>query len=291
MSEVAAAASALLGRDAAIDDAQPIGGGCISPALRLAIGGERFFLKWRPAGASGAGMFAAEAHALRELAAARALRVPAVVAYSDAPDAAQGWLLLEWLPPAPASTAGWARLGRGLAALHRVRAERPGWPHDNFIGPLPQSNAASEDWPRFWRERRLRPQLERAAAAFTSADHRRFQRLFERLPELLEDAADEGWSLLHGDLWSGNVQHMPDDVAVLDPSAYYGHREVDLAMAELFGGFTAEFHAAYRDAWAPSPSYRTRRPVYQLYYLLVHVNCFGGSYVESTRAVLQEIVG
>lgn len=269
--------------DLRIANVQRVGGGCVSPVVRLvAESGESAFLKW---GEAEAGMFAAEARGLRELARAGAVRVPHVLADGD------GWLLLEWLEPGRAGRRAWHELGRCLAQLHRTRAERYGADRDNFIGPLPQSNDRSGDWPGFWRERRLLPQMRRArdAGLLTAGDARRFDTLCAALPEKIGDAAAaDGASLLHGDLWSGNALALAaGGVALVDPSCYYGHREVDLAMMELFGGFDDACHAAYRESWPLADGYvPTRRAVYQLYYLLVHVNLFGAGYLSGTIAAL-----
>lgn len=311
------------GREAKGLIASPLGGGCISPAARVeTAAGDVAFVKWsevrpgapteQPSMMHGApGLFAAEAESLRVLREAGAVRVPEVIAVHDTgagapqvgtpvdPQAVGGigsdalqtpWLLLEWLEPAPPTRTTWERLGRALAALHRVRADRYGWPADNFIGPLRQPNSWLDDWPSFWREHRLEPQLRRAydAGLFEPAARRRFDRLLARLDDLLAPAAEDGASLLHGDLWYGNVLPLSGgEAAIIDPASYHGHREVDLAMADLFGGFDASFHQAYREVWPLAPSYETlRRNIYQLYYLLVHVNLFGESYLARTLGVL-----
>jgi protein-ribulosamine 3-kinase len=282
----AAVGSALesAGHDAAVLDERRLGGGCISPAARISTAdGARFFIKWSAAPPPPR-FFAEEAASLRALAAADAVRVPAVTAV------AEQWLLLEWLEPGAGSSTGWRSLGRDLARLHRTTSTRFGWDSDNYIGTLPQSNASSPSWPRFWRERRLRPQLHRALAArqLTADDERGFEKLFARLDELLAQGDSDRPSLLHGDLWGGNVHLMGDGrPALVDPSASYGHREVDLAMAQLFGGFDDAFFRGYEEEWPTSPGYqRTRLHIYQLYYLLVHVNLFGGAYAQQTRAAL-----
>lgn len=284
--------------------ARPVGGGCVSPALRIeGKDGRLAFLKYDAD--APAGFFPAEARGLERLrAAAEGLRIPQVLAVHDpmqeeAP-AEPGWLLLEWLEPAPRGADFGERLGRGLAGLHRsTRGEGWGGDEDGFIGPLPQSNAAAADWASFWRERRLEPQLRRARdAGQLPGSMGEWDRLFARLPELLAPAEEDGSSLLHGDLWSGNVLAVIQEAGegkgegepiLIDPAAYRGHREVDLAMSELFGGFGAAFYAAYREAWPLLPGYHEgRRAVYQLYYLLVHVNLFGGGYGMQTLRVLRE---
>jgi fructosamine-3-kinase len=176
-----------------------------------------------------------------------------------------------------------------------VRADAFGWAADNFIGSLPQANSACVRWPQFWAEQRLFPQWERARRSghFDAADGRAFRRLLARLDDLLAPGDADGPSLLHGDLWGGNVHVISGgEAALIDPSTYHGHREVDLAMAELFGGFGASFLPAYREAWPLAPGYdEARRALYQLYYVLVHVNLFGAGYVAGTRRVLRMFGG
>jgi fructosamine-3-kinase len=266
--------------------ARPLGGGCISPCARIQLGGEAFFVKWGGPGTP-RDFFIEEARSLEALRARGAVRVPAVRG------AAERWLLLEWLEPGSPGRSGWSELGRGLAAVHAPRSESFGWPASNYIGTLPQDNGAASGWGAFWRERRLAPQLERAFAAgfFAGPDRRRFERLLVRMDALLADGDAEGASLLHGDLWSGNIHFTSDGVAALiDPSSYHGHREVDLAMAELFGGFEAPFFEAYTEAAPLRPGYaELRRPIYQLYYQLVHVNLFGRGYIAGTIGSLDAV--
>lgn len=266
----------------------PVGGGCVSPVARLEdVAGGRWFLKWT-APDHPPGLLAAEAAGLRTLAATWTVRVPAIVAA----DPGGWWLLLEWLEPGTADDDAWRRLGRDLAALHRRRGDRFGAPADNFIGPLPQANAPTSGWAEFWATRRIEPRLRQAVDGgwLDAADLRRFDTLLAALPERLAAADDEGPSTLHGDLWSGNVHVTASGPpAVIDPSVYHGHREVDLAMAELFGGFGHGFRSAYEETWPLAPGYApVRRGVYQLYYLLVHVNLFGGAYVAGCRRALQD---
>lgn len=274
------------GGPVAVTDSAPVGGGCISPTARLETEAGTFFLKWDSPDLPD-GLLAAEARGLRQLGAADEVRVPAVVAESgsDAP----AWLLAEWLQPETAGRGEWEHLGAGLAALHRHTTDRFGADADNYIGSLPQANDPLDDWPGFWRARRLEPQLRQAVdrGLLGTEDRSRFDALFARLDEILAAGNEDGPSLLHGDLWSGNVHMTTNGPAIIDPSVYYGHREVDLAMSELFGGFGPEFYFAYEDVWPLDPGYDpTRRAVYQLYYLLVHVNLFGGGYVGRTRSAL-----
>lgn len=269
--------------------ASPVAGGCINHGMRVELADGPVFVKYN-ADAPPA-LFAAEARGLDALrAAADGIVVPRALAWAEAEQGAPAWLALEWLEPSARAADFAERLGRGLAALHRAGpAEGWGWMEDNFIGPLPQANAPAASWAEFWRTRRLEPQLDLARRAGRmpgrAAD---WDRLMELLPELLAPGEAEGPSLLHGDLWGGNVLAAPGGPAIIDPAVYRGHREADLAMTELFGGFGERFHAAYREAWPLQPGYPARRAVYQLWYLLVHVNLFGGGYGALTAGVLAE---
>lgn len=269
-----------------VGDAVAVTGGCVSESVRVTTGAGTVFLKYDRQ--APAGLFEVEAEGLRELrAAATSLRVPEVIGWGD------HWLALEWLDASAPGVAADERLGSGLAELHRTRSGHWGWHRQGFIGPLPQDNTPCPRWSEFWVARRLEPQLRRSrdAGAAAGAD-KDWSRLFDAIPAALRAAEAEGASLLHGDLWSGNmIVTAAGEVTLVDPAVYHGHREVDLAMADLFGGFGASFLAAYHAAWPLSPGYgEVRRGIYQLYYLLVHVNLFGGGYAERTRRVLQDVL-
>jgi len=183
------------------------------------------------------------------------------------------------------------RLGRGLAALHRHGAPAFGLDHDNYIGRLPQKNTFDVAWSEFYRVRRLGPQLKAAAdAGLAPARVRRdFERLFAQLENLC--GPPEPPARLHGDLWGGNL--MTDDLGepcLIDPAVYGGHREIDLAMMKLFGGFGPGVFAAYKEAFPLAEGYRQRVPLYQLYPLMVHVNLFGGGYLAQVEAALAQLV-
>ena len=267
---------------------EPVHGGCISPAARVTSSsdGRSVFAKWATA-ETPAGLFDQEAISLAALAAAEVVRVPGVL-HADARS-----LVLEWLEPGTATTSGWHNFGRALAALHRVGGRAFGWSQDNFIGPLPQRNTWDGSWPEFYRQHRIGPQLERAASlrAFDSTQQKILERFHDTLPDIL--AHDPVPSLLHGDLWSGNVHPLANgELALIDPASSYGDREMDLAMAELFGGFTSGFFESYEAAFATDPAARAeRRAAYQVYYLLVHVNLFGGAYVARTISAAERALG
>jgi fructosamine-3-kinase len=183
-----------------------------------------------------------------------------------------------------------AALGAMLAQLHQSRGERFGWARDNYIGSTPQPNGWCERWAQFWRERRIGPQLELARSKGFIIDA-------GRACDIL-DAHEPPPSLVHGDLWNGNVRFLATGKTagktagapvLFDPAVYYGDREVDLAMTELFGGFPREFYSAYEEAWPLPAGYELRKHLYNLYHLLNHLNLFGGGYlaqVESTLGLL-----
>ena len=268
--------------------ARSLAGGDINQAYEIDLGdGRRLFAKANAR--SPRGMFAAEARGLGWLSEAGALRVPRVVAVS-APEAAAQFLVLQLVEsgrPAPDFD---ERLGRGLAALHRFGAPGFGLDHDNFVGRLPQSNAAAPTWPAFYRERRLEAQLRRAADGGLASDRMRrgFDRLFAALEDLVGPA--EPPARLHGDLWGGNLLcDQAGAPCLIDPAVYGGHREIDLSMMRLFGGFSARVFAAYEEAWPLAEGAAERVALYQLYPLMVHVNMFGGSYVGSVESALSRL--
>ena len=231
------------------------------------------------------GMFAAEARGLAWLAEAGALRIPSVLAVD------RRFLVLELIQPGPPTASFHEDLGRGLAALHRAGCATFGLDHDNFIGRLPQSNRSAARWGDFYRAERLEPQLRRAADAglIPPGLRQAFSRLFATLDQLV--GPPEPPARLHGDLWGGNV--MCDErgaPCVFDPATYGGHREVDLAMMRLFGGFRERTFAAYAEVYPLSPGHAERVRLYQVYPLLVHVNLFGGSYVEGLTSTVSSLV-
>lgn len=270
-----------------IRQAEAVGGGCIARATRVETDGGVYFLKYgRDAVAA---TFEAEAvglAALRE--AGSPLRIPTVHAVAPEQDGRPGFLLMDWIDQAAPSPAFWDGFGHGLAALHRHTDGRYGFGRDNFIGRLPQENGWEARWPSFFRRRRLEPQVARARrqGRWPAAWDPFLDALYARLDALLPPEPPA--SVLHGDLWSGNALAAADGrAALIDPATYYGHREADLAMAELFGGFDARFYDAYHAAWPLEPGYPERRAVYNLYHLINHLNHFGGGYAGGVERTLR----
>ena len=254
-----------------IAEAAAVSGGCIHRCFKVTIAGVRRFLKVNDARHADA--FAAEADGLEALLSS-GVRAPTPVRVGTAGQ--EAYLLLEFLDLG--DSGDYAALGRMVAALHRAPADRFGWRRDNYIGSTPQANGWCDDWDEFWIERRLRPQLALARSKgfdlrFPAGDHFRGHK-----PKP---------SPLHGDLWSGNAGFTASGPVVFDPAVYCGDREADLAMTELFGGFPRAFYRAYEEAFPLPPGYAKRKPLYNLYHLLNHLNLFGRSYLKQVESTLR----
>jgi fructosamine-3-kinase len=287
---LAEAITAATGRAFAPVALNPIGGGDISQAFSVTDGARRYFVKTNRA--DRLPMFEAEAAALRALAATRSVRVPQPLCSGTA--AGQAFLVLEYLDLGCRGDA--ALLGAQLAQLHRApqvefSGVQFGWAHDNWIGSTPQPNGWREDWIDFWREQRLGFQLRLAAGnGYGGMLQRDGETLMARLPEFFAGYCPQV-SLLHGDLWGGNHEFLADGTPVIfDPAAYFGDRECDLAMSELFGGFAPDFYAAYREAWPLDAGYAVRRTLYNLYHILNHANMFGGGYAAQAQRMMAQLL-
>ena len=267
-----------------IERTTPVAGGCIHRCFILEGGGRRYFAK--TSDRSALDSFAAEADGLAALAAAGA-RVPAPLRRGQAGEAA--FLVLEYLDLR--GNGDYAALGRSLARVHSICGDSFGWQRDNYIGRTPQLNRRSPSWSDFWREARLAPQLDLARKnGFAKSLLRKGEHLAEGLPGLLSEHAPAA-SLLHGDLWSGNAGFLADGTPVLfDPAVYWGDREADLAMTELFGGFPQVFHSAYAGAAPLAPGYPTRKTLYNLYHVLNHANLFGGGYAAQAERMIERLL-
>lgn len=273
-----------------------VSGGCIADA-RIAKfhNGSEVFVKC--GGSAQAGMFRREAEGLRELASANALRIPRVLLVDD------DSLVLECIRPGARQADFFSQFGRRFARMHRHNAKPCGFRHDNFIGSTIQLNAPltgdwndtdansgdGSDWPTFFLERRLRFQAE---LADQNGHGVTLLNLLERgrseIEHLLGEAIEPP-SLLHGDLWGGNfILDEEGEACLIDPAVYYGHREADLAMTHLFGGFGPDFYRAYQEEFPLHPGHAERRPLYQLYHLLNHLNLFGSSYYVQCENILKK---
>jgi len=261
-----------------------VGGGCINSATVLQDGRQRYFVKLNDAACLA--MFEAEAEGLKAIAQTRSVRVPQPVCAGTA--GASAYLVLEHLDLESADARSLERLGRELAQMHRATREQFGWHRDNTIGSTPQVNTPGADWVEFWREQRLGFQLRLAA--------RHGRDLMRPGERLLADLGDffRGYhpvpSLLHGDLWGGNVGACGGQPVIFDPAVYYGDREADIAMTELFGGFSARFYQAYQETWPLDAGYKVRKTLYNLYHILNHFNLFGGGYGSQAERMIDSLL-
>ena len=272
---------AATGKALRLANARPIGGGCINEAYRLDGDGGPYFAKLNRA--DKLEMLEAEADGLRDIAATGTIRVPRPVCHGISGNRA--YLVLEYIELGGGTPQSETEFGRRLAALHAVPQTGFGWRRDNTIGSTPQPNPASDDWVAFLREHRLGFQCRLA---------KRNGLLLEGTDEMLEQL--DGFftdyeprpSLLHGDLWSGNMAFVPSgEPVIFDPATYCGDREAEFGLAEMFGGFGSAFWSAYEAEWPLDPGFGKRKLLYRLYHTLNHFNIFGGDY----RSVAKRILG
>ncbi len=265
----------------AIQSVNPVGGGCINDGAVIETEqGRSFFVKTNRNAPPD--MFPREAEGLQKLAVDDGPTVPRVY------HAEERFILLENLCPAPKKEGYWIRFGKELACLHQHTNDRFGFPHNNYIGSTPQINAWEDDGFVFFAQHRLlyQARLGRETGKLSRADVQAVERLAHRLESLVPGQHP---SLIHGDLWSGNaISDQDGSPAIIDPAAYYGWAEAELAMTSLFGGFPPAFYEGYEEHASLEAGYRDRFPVYNLYHLLNHVNLFGGGYLSQVRTVLKK---
>ncbi|MBK1723298.1 fructosamine kinase family protein [Thiocystis violacea] len=281
---IAQAISAATGEPFQVKTDRPVGGGCINTAAILSDHHRSYFIKLNAA--DRVAMFEAESEGLVALAAPDAIHVPKPICSGTS--GGQSYLAMELLDLG--GRLDGARAGRQLAELHRATADAFGWHRDNTIGSTPQRNAQSDDWVDFWRAQRLGPQLEIAAA---NGHGGRLQTAGERLMDRLDALIGHqpAASILHGDLWGGNIgATRGGEPVIFDPAVYHGDREADIAMTELFGGFGSDFYAAYRESWPLDAGYATRKILYNLYHILNHLNVFGGGYLSQSQGMIERLL-
>lgn len=276
----------LRGNDFKLHALRPLneqGSGSSAQTALASDGKEQYFVKLLPASAHD--QLLAESDGLLALGRCPAFRVPQPLACGLSTDGdladRQAFLVSEYLPLQAVQPENGARAAEALAALHQLEGEQFGWHRDNWLGNSPQSNPFASNWALFFAEHRLRPQFERARALGHERELiRQGERLYARVPALFLDYRPRP-SLLHGDLWHGNIAQLADGSPVIfDPAVHYGDRESDLAMSELFGGLPASFYAAYRRQWPLDDDYELRKPLYSLYHILNHLNLFCRSYLR-----------
>jgi len=274
--------------DTRISNIRSVHGGDINAAHRVTLeSGHDIFAKTNPGAPTD--MFEREAQGLEWLRVGHGLSVAKVIGHST--QAGAPFLLLEWIQSKPRNKTFSESLGQGLAYLHNNHAPHFGLDHTNYIGTLTQTNRPRATWSKFYGEERLLPQIEAASqnAKLSHACTRALEGILARLDDIL--APQEKPSRLHGDLWSGNVHvNEQGDPVLIDPAVYGGHREMDLAMMKLFGGFDARTFEAYHATCPLEPDWENRIELHQLYPLLVHVNLFGGHYAHSVEHIAKKYI-
>ena len=273
------------GAEFAIADRRSVSGGCINQGYKLVGQEKNYFLKLNDANL--VEMFAAEALGLKQMYATQTITVPQPVCWGVAENSS--YIVLQWLELGRGGESSWRSMGRQLAQMHRQGTrENFGWERNNTIGSTPQVNTEMDNWADFFAEQRIGYQLKLAKSR--GGNFPETTRVVEATREHLADRKPEV-SLVHGDLWSGNAAVTADGAPViLDPATYYGDRETDLAMTELFGGFPAAFHEGYNETWQIDSGYQQRKSIYNLYHVLNHFNLFGGGYASQAQRIIQNII-
>ena len=254
-------------------------GGCINNAIKINTNKGDFFVKWNTN--SKANMFQSEYNGLKVLKDTNTIRIPNVLCFDD------DFLILEFIPPSNPNNAFWEVFGQKLALMHKQTHSKFGLDFDNYIGSLCQDNTQNKNWTEFFIQNRLQAQL--SIGNFSGTLLSDFDKLFQKLSNLFPN---EKPALLHGDLWSGNFLAKNGDTPMLiDPAIYYGNREMDIAMSKLFGGFNSDFYFAYNESHPLENGWEERIQICNLYPLLVHVNLFGGAYINQVKNILSYYVG
>jgi fructosamine-3-kinase len=275
-----------------VGNSRSVSGGSINDAFHISDVQRHYFVKLNQA--SKIGMFEAEALGLQALAASRSIRTPEVIGWGIADN--RSYIILEWVDLGHGgnrSASGWNEMGCQLAHLHRAvdtfaRSPGFGWDQNNTIGSTPQLNPWTHDWATFFAESRLGYQIQLAEGRGVNFPHS--EQLLAAVPDLLGHCPTP--SLVHGDLWSGNAGFSAEgEPVIFDPAVYWGDREVDIAMTELFGGFPSSFYAGYQAIWPLAAGYETRKVLYNLYHILNHFNLFGsGGYRAQAQQMMAQIL-
>jgi fructosamine-3-kinase len=268
-----------------VESRRSVSGGCINQGYAITGNELTYFVKINQA--SQVDMFEAEAFGLKQILATRTIRVPEPICWGIADNSS--YLVMEWLEFGRGTTQAWEEMGRKLAAMHQAGGSSQfGWERNNTIGSTPQINTWTENWGDFFAEHRIGYQLQLAKRRGGSFPD--YPQVVEVVKDFLADRMPEP-SLVHGDLWSGNAAVLETgEPVILDPATYYGDREVDIAMTELFGGFPAAFYRGYNQVFPLDEGYERRKTLYNLYHILNHFNLFGGGYGSQANRMLGQIL-
>ncbi len=268
-----------------ITDTRSVSGGCINQGYQLIGNHNTYFVKLNQA--SAVEMFRAEALGLTQMYDTKTITIPKPICWSVAGNSS--YIVLEWLDLGRGNSSSWLEMGRQLAQMHQQgTVERFGWEMNNTIGSTPQINTWMDNWADFFAEQRIGYQLRLASRK--GGNFPDTKRVVEAVRDRLADRKAEA-SIVHGDLWSGNANITADgQPTIFDPATYYGDREVDIAMTELFGGFPSAFYQGYNQQWQLDSGYQQRKTIYNLYHILNHFNIFGGGYASQAQRMIQQII-
>ena len=281
--EIAEKISKATGEKFTVNNYHSVRGGCINQGYKITDNDRSYFVKLNQA--SQIEMFAAEALGLKQTIATNTIRVPKPICWGITGN--KSYIAMEWLEFASGEGKSWEEMGRKLAAMHRVKVSYEfGWEVNNTIGATPQINTKTANWPDFFAEHRIGYQIKlarRKGGNFATE-------IIEIVRKKLADRQPQP-SLVHGDLWSGNVAvTIEGEPVILDPATYWGDREVDIAMTEVFGGFPAAFYRGYNQEWELDRGYQQRKTIYNLYHILNHFNLFGGGYGSQASRMISQIM-
>lgn len=263
----------------------PVSGGSINSTYRLITSIGDYFLKYNLAETYPV-MFESEAKGLEMLKATNSIYIPEVKLVGNS--GKYSFILMQYVKESTKQKNYWETFAEQLARLHSVKHENYGLDHNNYIGSLPQDNHQDVDLINFLITKRLDPLVRKAIDAhlLNTSDQKHFDSLYIRL---INEIPIEEPTLIHGDLWSGNLITESNGLpCLIDPAIYFGHRELDIAMTKLFGGFNEKFYSRYSEVFPLQPGWQGRVNLFQLYPLLVHVNLFGTSYVSQVRQIIKD---
>ncbi len=282
--EIDAHISQVTGKKFHSSQRRSVGGGCINQGYAVCDGQRTYFVKVNQA--SQVTMFEAEALGLQQILQTATIRVPKPICWGKAGNS--GYLVLEWLEMGGGNTKSWEEMGRKLAAMHLATSSQGfGWDMNNTIGSTPQINTWTANWAKFYAKHRLGYQFQLARQRGGDFPQ---EKLLAAIPELLTHQPQP--SLVHGDLWGGNAGcTVSGESVIFDPATYFGDREVDIAMTELFGGFPEGFYRGYNEVWRLDEGYDRRKTLYNLYHVLNHFNLFGGGYASQANRMISQILG
>ena len=283
--EIAQAITQATGQEFAVTSTQSVSGGCINQGYEVKDDNNKYFVKLNQA--SQVEMFVAEALGLKQMYATNTITVPKPICWGIADNSS--YIVLQWLDLARGSNKSWTEMGRQLAAMHHEGTNKNfGFEVNNTIGSTPQINTWMDNWADFFAEQRIGYQLRLAKR--NGGNFPETSKVVDAVRNRLIDRQPEA-SIIHGDLWSGNAAITADGAPVIfDPATYYGDREADLAMTELFGGFLPAFYQGYNEEWQLDSGYQQRKSIYNLYHILNHFNLFGGGYGSQALRIIRQII-